>query len=355
MGASGRGLYFRSVVLVLSFSSILAFANWNDDYLADSLRLSRTVQCMNNDFYVSRLLSFEELKNHLIDDSELNAALKSNSVADKIIYWREQANCIIKKRPHDRINDAYVWELSLLLSMPDCVVPTYPVEIANKKVVIQNLENLTFGSWIVIPNHESVRSVSLEDYWKAHLLAYILGFSDLSGMNIGIGDDQKIRFFDNEDVFSGNSAPCRSGRFFQVEFVSTAFDWPQYRAPISHNFAQELGAYATSLLDKKGELMHYVQIRNIPPGAEHGIQERMELLSQFAFSEGTTFRDFYAFLYPNMASGLDELSDLVGKILNRKIDHGIAVFFATRTIRYWGLSEEVQFELDQWIEKYIPA
>ncbi|MFZ0565785.1 MAG: hypothetical protein WAM28_06340, partial [Chlamydiales bacterium] len=64
--------------------------------------------------------------------------------------------------------------------------------------------------------------------------------------------------------------------------------------------------------------------------------------------------NFIQSLYPQLFKGLDELNDIVSEILHRKVDHGIALFFATKIIRYWHLTEHQENILNSWIERYVP-
>jgi hypothetical protein len=107
------------------------------------------------------------------------------------------------------------------------------------------------------------------------------------------------------------------------------------------------------LNEKKNDLRVYAAIRNLPEQVVEGICDRIDLLKGFEFKTGERFVDFVYFLYPTLSGGLDELNTIVGNILHRPVDHGISLFFATRTIRYWSLDKRQKKALYSWIDRYV--
>jgi len=260
---------------------------------------------------------------------------------------------LCNKAPGSNINELYFWELSIVLSLNNYVVPSIPFEISTKKIIIQKLENLTQGSYLTTPSSSVTKKVSLEDYYRAHLLAFVLGATDLSGGNIGITPTGMIRFYDNENTFTENHPIRKTALSFNVPFVSLAFDWPQYRKAIDSELSFKLKSFVSFLKDKKDEIMAYSKIRNIPENVIMDLFDRIDLLNRFNFSEETAFVDLMRFIYPQLFSGLPELNIIVSKILNRTVDHGISLFFVTRMLKPERLSDEDRAALDSWIERYI--
>lgn len=234
------------------------------------------------------------------------------------------------------------------------MIPSYPLEIANKLVVVQPFETFYRGGSLRNLGDPITSTVSLEDYFRAHFLIYLLGSVDLSDTNIGVSSIGKFRLFDNEDAFCGLTTPKRTIKSFFVPFVSVAFDWPHYREKTEETFAEKMRRLIRSFHEKKQEILTYAKIRNLPDSVIFPILERIDTLSRFDFQEGVSFMHFYSYLYPEMAEGLDALNTIVSRILRRNVDHGISLFFISRLISFWTLAEEDKNELSSWIEQYIP-
>ena len=329
MGFTRNRLHVGLTAFFLALSQI--YGGWNEAFLEKTYECAAVLEL--GDAYLAEIENFKKLRVEIEDNALPLAELGEG---DKKVILK--AHYVCKKRPRDNLNEPYFWELAHVLSLTECVTPSFPFKIGNTKVIVQPFERFSLGSWIVAHPRSITERVSLRTYFRAHLLAFILGADDLSGMNIGVTKRGAIRFFDNEDVFCDTSI-----------FMSVAFDWAHYRKKIGLKLAQELNALIAELVTKKSSLDAYATLREV---SVEGVVARVEQVAPFHFDAHTTFLTFYSFLYPTLSEGLDELGEIVGKILHRKVDHGIALFFAFHMVRLWSLSDEDQAALDGWEVRY---
>lgn len=344
----------RDIALIFLIKALFITAlwgDWNEDYLSNSFLLIQSLDCFGeSDEYKNYLVKSQNFKQD-IESSALNQELSQLRPKDKKNFFEKKY--VIKKRPNQNINESFFWEISIILSLNDYVTRSFPLEIGNNLVIVQPFEKLEIGSWIVNPPLLRTNKVTIRDFFYAHILAFLLGSQDLSGMNIGLTTDNNIRFFDNEDVFCFGLMPYKTSVSFFVPFISVAFDWLQYREPLSEILAYELKEFISLLKERKNKLSIYANIRGVPENIITEICNRIDLLHGCEFHNGMSFENFIQFLYPRLSEGLDELNEIVSEILHRKIDHGIALFFATRMIRYFSLTEYQKKNLDSWIEHYV--
>jgi|GEM_PF-1596523 len=346
--------YFSIKIALLTnlflFSSL--FAGFNQDFLESSHLLTQTIDSFSeqNYPYQSHLSLFQKFKSD-IEERHLDLELSQLTWNSKENFFME--DYVIKKRPRQNITEAFFWELSVILSLSQYVTPSYPIEVGDHLLILQPLETIEVGGYTENLPLKKTNQVSLRDYFYAHILAFLLGSQDLSGMNIGLTKDHSIRLFDNECVFNFEITPHKTSRSYFAPFVSLAFDWPQYRKPLKKKLARELKKFLLSLNEKKEALETYAKIRGLPDEALMGIYDRLAILNDYDFQKGSSFEDFIYYLHPRLTDGLDDLSDIVSEILSRKVDHGIALFFTTKMIHFCDLTPPQWESLESWISLYI--
>lgn len=339
-----------SLIIFSFFLAVTLHADWNQTFDEQSNLLMKELPAFQNPTYLQQYKFFIKARKLLLEDVDVTRKIQKVDLGKKRMLFKKKNNLIIKKRCNNHIHELYTWELSYLLGSQEFIVPAFPVEIGGKKVVVQKIEPFTFGSY---PAQEILEKVSLETYWKAHIQAYLLGFCDLAGNNIGVNAEGKIRFFDNEACLGYYNHPIKAGLSFATGFVSHSFNWPQYRTPLDKQTAKILNDFVHSFAHVEEQLKVYGLHRSLPFST--GINFCLEKVRNFPIKEGATFRDFYGSIYPQMSAGLDELNQIVGQILGRNVDHGTALFIICRKLKHYTLSPEIKFALDQWIEKYIES
>lgn len=345
---------FIGITFAFLCFQIQTFCDWNNDFLTKSHFLYKKHLSFQRNylFYLSIIQEYQSLGLYFSNVSENYQKIRDASNKDKENYFYR--DFILKKRSFNNINELFVWELSCILGLSEFVVPSIPYEIDNKKLIIQKIEPLTHGSYYLFsPPETAINHVSLDCYWKAHLLAFILGFGDLSGMNIGISTEGVMRFYDNEAVFHTNISPIQTKDAFFFFFVSVAFDWPQFDEPISYTVSCNLKRVVKNISDSKELLLHYGQERGISMNVIKDFMERIDLLSRFSLEEGMCMRDFFRSLYPRVDAGMEQLVTLASQITKLPLKEGSALFFFTRLIKFWRVTEEERIAIQAWIEHYL--
>lgn len=338
-----------SIACLLFVGSL--WADWNEDFLEGSYCLVERLDPFENSGYESYV---EEVK-------ALECRLRASALYKTVGDLEEESKTrfafegyLLKKRPLSRgIRESLFWEVAVLFGLDAYVTPSFPLQIGDNFLSVQPFEQFTVGGLVDNLPEEVTNRVSLRDYWYAHLLAFLLGHDDLSGSNIAVNCFFYPRFFDNEDVFWFGANPTRREYSFYVPFLSVAFDWRQYRQPLDKKLAWELAEWSQSLAQKRKALQVYAEIRNMPSYLVEGIEGRMEKIAAFAFREGTTFLDFFSYLYPRVSEGLEELNFLANAMLERVVGHGITLFFTTKVLRYVKITPEQREELDRWMVRYV--
>ncbi len=333
-------------------------ADWNKQFDEQTRLLIQELPQFQDSSYLKKRKQFLLARREILKDTEMRNKFLSASQEDKFMLHREDLAMILKKRKNDRMHDLYPWELSYLLGSSAYMLPSFPIEMGGKKIIIQELEEFEFGKVISesypkkgFPK-EIVDKVSLETYWKAHLQAYILGLGDLVVQNIGVSPSGIIRFFDNESSIGYRNYIVKTDTGFKASFQCESFDWPQFRADLDKKTARKIKAYLQGFVGFEDRLKIYLQHRPIDFDI-NGILERLEHVRNFEIKEGVSFRDFYGSLHPKLSRGLKDLNHIVQSILKRKVGYGASLLFMSRWINSYSLSPEENAMVQGWLHTYI--
>ncbi len=330
-------------------------AEWNQEFDEQTLALIEALPELQERDYLNSLSFFGKRRSELLNDPLLEYRVKKLSDIKKLILFKDfpEKDVILKKRAHNVIREVYVWELSYLLGASEFIVPSFPIAVADKVVVIQKKETFTFADKETrTPPKALMAKVSLENYWRSHLVAYILGLGDLVGRNIGISPSGKIRFFDTESSFKYYNAPRLSEPSFKVGFLMESFEWPQYKTPLDQKTATSLGEYIASLSSFEEDLKTYRECRGFLFD-EAGMRYRLDKIRLFSLEEGRSFRDFFSYLYPKLGEGLDELNNMVSSILGRRVGDGSSLFFICQRQDPSKLSSKQKEVMKKWQKRYV--
>lgn len=335
---------------ILALHTLSLFGDWNEEYCESSLLLMQHHPAFSHPNYHQEMEQFFDFSKVFLNDDELkNVFLPPKLGEKKNIFLKDH---ILKKRACNNIREAFVWELAFILSSADLFIPSFPIDIEGIKVIVQPKRDIFHADLLSLPPREFIAKVTVVDYWRAHLLTYLLGFGDLSGKNIGLNPYSKMIFFDNEDSFAYEKDYFNNGHSLYVGFVSIAFDWPQYRKSLSELEFKQIQAFIASLSDVEAFLESYSMFRPLPFNKDLFIQ-RLVKIREFPLRAGLSFKDFYSCLYPQISGGLDVLNCLMSSILGRKVDHGISLFFLTRMFERHQMSSRNRQVLEAWIKKYM--
>jgi hypothetical protein len=277
-------------LLGLTFISILISsplnADWNEDFDIQSALLSEAIPSLQNTQYLKEYAFFYAIREILLQDQGLIQDLQNTDIGKKLMVINEKLNIIIKKRRNNHIHDLYAWELSYLLGSEKYVLPSFPMEIGGVRVIVQKLEAFEFG------NYEgggytqgTLKNVSLETYWKAHIFSFISGLSDLAVANIGVNSKGIIRYFDNESCLVYFNTPFRTEVGFSTGFICQSFDWKQFNAPLDKATARNLRKYIRSFDGFEADLETYLLFRPVFLPMD-GVQYRLNILRNFDVHEG---------------------------------------------------------------------
>lgn len=342
----------RHALFFFLYCSILQ-AGWNEDFDAQSIALRNEIPGLQNKEYVQQYQNFKKIRKTLLKDKSVLKQIKNTPAGQKARIAKKNLNIIIKKRRNNHIHELSTWELSYLTGTNEYVVPSFPVDIDGVRVIVQEIETFETGTMDGGGyGGNTLKKVTPETYWKAHLQAYVLGLADLTCANIGVNSQGIIRFFDTESSFSYYNVPFKTALSFSTGFICQSFDWTQYRKPLDAETAARLRDYVNSLSNLEENLKIYQKHRSISISSEN-LQHRLDKVRNFKIEEGVTFRDFFGFVFPQMSLGLDELNGVVGGILHRKVDHGCALFFMCRYIKNYDLPPQTKLTLQNWINTYI--
>lgn len=335
------------------FLNVALHAGWNEDFDEQTKRMQEQLAPLQNADYVDTYKFFKKVRAKLLNDNELVQKIQNWKMDDKLMISKKDLNIIIKKRRNNKMHDLYPWELSYLTNSNAYILPSFPIEIGGKIVILQKLESFQVGSIDMGNDPMAIDKVSLKTYWRALLQAYILGIGDLVSPNIGISDKGIIRFFDNESCLVYHNTPFRCADTFRMGFVCQAIDWPQYRIPMDANTAKIVQEYVNSFCNNFEENMNiYLAFRPVDVITE-GLQVRIDKLRSFEFSEGKTFDDFHEFIYPRLNKGLDQLSKIVSNILKVDGGRGMSLFFVIRRMKKYPLTPEENATIQKWIDRYV--
>lgn len=340
--------------LALSFLLVLTLrADWNKEFDSESNALMQKVATLQNQTYFQQYVFFYDMREKILANQELRRKVKHEESGNKLIYFDKQNKLVIKKRRNNHIHELFAWELSFLLGSSEFVAPSFPMEIAGKRVIVQRQEPFEIGSGnLSRPRDATLALVTLETYWKAHLQAFLLGLGDLAGQNIGVSPEGVIRFFDNEASFIYHNEPFKTDDSFSMGFICQSFDWPHYRMPLDRKTAESLRNYIGSLDGLEENLKIYSLCRQFPFPNE-GFLSRLQKVRNFAYREGATFRDFFGTVFPQISPGLDDLTETVGQFLGYKIDHGTMLFFICRHMKKQDVPLRTKSVIKNWVDKYV--
>lgn len=328
-------------------------ADWNRNFDEKSALLMQELPALQHPDYIQEYAFFQNVREALLNNQKCVRAVQRAAPEKKLRIQDRNLSIIIKKRRGNHIHDMYPWELSYLLGAHSTILPSFPMELGGKIIILQRLEPFATGKWGGGGYPKGfLRRVSLENYWKAHLLIYLLGISDLPETNVGVNSEGVIRLFDNEASLIYYNTPSKSVRFFFSGFICQSFDWPQYAMPLDEKTANCLIDFVEGFSDFEENLKIYLKYRPVSV-AHDALQHRLNIVRSFPFREGATFRDFFGSVFPKMSPGLDELSCIMSQILKRKVHHGSALFFASKTVKSADLSLEDRTKLQQWVNTYI--
>lgn len=342
-----------SRVFLLSFLIVLPLhADWNLDFDTQTKALINELPPLQSPYYLQEYMLYTRARALLLKDRRALKKIAQTEPGIKRLIFRKEDGLIVKKRRNNHIHDLYIWELSFLVGGSEFITPSFPMELAGKRVIVQKLEPFEHGQRLEVLSEKVTKKVPLLDYWKAHLQVYLLGLSDLANGNIGVSPTGKIRFFDNESSLIYYNKPMRTDAAFTTGFICQSFDWSQYRMPLDKEMARELQAFVQNFSHLEDHLKIYKAHRSLALEGE-GFLYRLERVRSFPFREGATFRDFLGWAFPKMSPGLDALNQMVGQILGKKVDHGSALFFMGRWISFCTLSPQTTLALQQWIDTYI--
>ncbi len=336
-------------------------ADWNADFDEHTNCLVQELPQLQNGDYLQNQHYFIQAREKLLKNSDLCTRFKSAQEKDKFMVQIDQMDLLLKKRKKDRIKDLFTWEISYLLGSNAYFLPSFPMEIGGKKVIVQRLEAFEFG----IPSegspigklpHKLIKKISLETYWKAHLQVYLLGMYDFTAQNIGVNSKGILRFFDNESCFHYSNAIEKFQGGLKIGYKCQSFDWPQFKKPLDKRTAQKVRNFMRSFTGFENKMEIYLSHRypDFSKDFEMGeLIQRLENLRNFQVEEGVSFRDFFASLYPQLSPGLEDLVQIVRGILGQKAGYGTTLWFMSRWIHTHPLSAQDKEALESWVGAYV--
>lgn len=330
----------------------LLHAGWNEKFDKQSQWLVDEIEEFRGS-YQEQYEKFIQIRKQVLKDLLLQKQIGATREDQRMILLRPRDGLVVKKRASGNIYELFAWEFSYLFHGSEFLVPSFPIEISGKRVVVQEMEPFTYKKDKVMAEApKEVKKISLEEYWRAHLLAYLLGLADLVGQNVGVSPIGHIRFFDMESSLQYTNIPHRTTRSFKTGFVSQSLEWSQYRESLDAKTASRMRKLVQSLENIEEKLDKYIACRGVSVYLE-GLLHRIEKVRGFSFEEGKTFRDFYGFIFPQIDEGLDELSAIASDILGKKVDHGSALILICRWMDQYNLSAKQKQAVENWIATYI--
>ncbi len=339
--------------MLLYIGSVALYADWNQDFEEKTRDLIEQIPELQKEVYWNSYNDFIQIRDIVLLDRSIGKKIARTALEDKLTLLSSSDQVVIKKRRNNHIHELFAWEVACLIGASDYMIPSFPVEIEGKRAILQNKEPFIYGKGkIGMPSSHTLRTVSLETYWKAHFCAYLLGIADLVSQNIGIGEDGKILFFDAEVSFSYLNKPFRTASGFSTGFIAASLAWPQYNKALDVKTVQSLQDFVSNLSNIEDTLRLYGELRSFSVLSED-LAYRLDKVRNFVIEEGQTFQDFFSFIYPKMGLGLDKLSYKVGQILQKKVSHGEALIFMTRQVHREKLSPSQKASLEKWLDTYI--
>jgi hypothetical protein len=327
--------------------------DWNDKYLDQSKQIASLIPHPDHRaFYEAKVAQFSMLKGHFLQDKEIRRLFAKGKKEERRVCPWNGVPFVLKWRVENIIHEAYTWDLSLLLGMPEYVVPSYPIESSDRRAVIQDFIVFPQVKVMASPPPELVAQVSLRDYWRAHLLAFLLGMNDLSGANIAVLEGGIPSFFDNESALYPFDPVKKNTLSFRLPYISVAFDWPQFNEPIPAALADEVESYLHTFIPRLPGLFEYGRIRHVQE-LVYRVVYRMRIALGWKIRPGMTFADLYRQIFPRMMEGYPEMRDFVFSCVGHPIGVGSTFFFTTKDARHFTFTPEQKEWLNSWIAKYI--
>lgn len=343
----------KLVVCNLFFFCSYLQANWNDAFDKSTGKMLDQLVNIDSEEYEKHYKVFARIREVYLADSALCKQIRSMKSFDKEIILRPRERMVIKKRRENHIYEAFAWEIATLLGTNSCIVPSLPVEIGGKRVILQNMEDFEIREkHKKLPKKSIMKRVSLDAYWKAHFQAYLLGMGDLVGRNIGVNKEGKIRFFDIESSFKYGPVTKTSDTSFYTGFIAQSFSWPQFEQTLDQSTLLSLQEFVLSLDSLEENIATYLRYRSFPLD-EEGFFYRLNKIRSFPLEEGMSFKDFYSFAFPSIGEGLEELTGIIGRIWHKKITTGEAILFAKKDVSKLSLPRKEKEEMQEWIKNYI--
>lgn len=339
----------RWIFLLCLMAGAFGHSSWNEEFDLQTEQLLEHFPNLKSDQYQL----FTHTRKRLLNDEKLYKKVAKEPLNVKKIWIYPKDLLVIKKRRNNHIHELFAWEVACLLGGSLYVTPSFPLEVAGKRVIIQKLEPLVYRKEKITKSFTAaLKKVSLITYWKAHLTAYILGLGDLAACNIGISPEGQIRFFDTESSFSYHNHPIRTSFGFTTGFIAESLEWPQYEEMLDERAEKSLQDFVEGLAYLEEQIDAYRGYRSFDL-SEEGLRYRLNKVRNFTFCRGRSFRDFYAEVYPRIALGLDELSQIVSRIYREPVGHGRALFFICRYANRTSLAIKEKKRIEEWLNRYV--
>src|SRR5262249_239722 len=121
-------------------------SDWNSDFREGSINLYLNFDSFKEPSveYLQNLYSFLIFHECIKFNRNLIKRLQNATLEDKFICL--EGNYFIKKRHNNNLNDVFFWEISIILSLHDYVIPTYAIQNSNLLFIIQPKEDLYVGN-----------------------------------------------------------------------------------------------------------------------------------------------------------------------------------------------------------------
>lgn len=347
----------RLWILIYTLLIACCYGDWNRDFDRQTEALLEHLIEPRVATYKKQYRAFQKIREKCLVDLALKGSILKLDPSEKEIFYKLEDNLFVKKRANNNLKEAYVWEISTLLGSRSCIVPAFPLYIGGKFVILQNQESFFIrekGSFS--PSKAVLKKVSTESYWEGHLQAYLFGIGDLVGRNIGVSKEGRIRFFDAEGSFSYNDYPgypkVINKEGFCTGFFAHSLAWPHFEESLTQKDVEELQKLIDSWQHLEENIQIYLAFRQAPLNLEKMLY-RLEKIRSFPLEKGKSFKDFYAHLFPRVGEGLEELKQMVSKLLDKKVSSGEAIVWSRKGMSYFAFPEKQRKEMRQWIATYI--
>ena len=333
------------------------YGDWNTDFDQKTHSLLTHLIEPKTKAYKKEYRNFQEIRDKILLDVFLKRTLSAAKATDKDIIVRPEDGVLLKKRMNNNIREAYVWEISTLLGSRSCIVPSFPIYMGGKLIVLQQQEPFFIrekGSYL--PSKSVLKKVSTEAYWEGHLQAYLFGIGDLVGRNVGVNAEGRIRFFDAEGSFTYQDFPEYPKKLeadaFCTGFYAHSLAWPHFEDVLTQKEVDSLQQLINSWSSLEQNIEIYLTFRNAPINIK-GLMYRLEKIRSFPLEKGKSFKDFYAHLFPRIGQGMGELQQIVTQLTQSKVSIGEAIVWSRKGVRSLDVKDKKAEKMRQWIASYI--